>query len=444
MGDRGYCHCADLPIANDACPARPRRHLNRCSGTLAPARRARCSSTSGKTGEAGVSRKPGRTYHVDGIGDHRQVDRRRRLTATLILFSASTMAQGLRPRRVFWRGDPIVDGVGGYGLGVYVQPEMRQSVCFVCANIGGDLKPVGTAFFFSLATPPVQWLFVVTALHVVSNVQLKSADGTAFVNSDDGKTFVRVNTKDGGFKVVEVTEDKWVKPDMSAGEIIDITFCQWEVLPSASDFDFRAIGAELAATKDVMAAEQIGVGNEIAFAGLFVNHHGQKRNEPIVRFGNICGMPAEPVSTRVGDIEAYLVESRSVGGLSGSPVFVDVGNYRVVDNVRQYRYGDDKVLYLLGVVNAHFDVFVEQAAVDVSPSDEHVNKGIAVVTPIDKVLNVIQQSRIGRAMKQAAEAAVQQLQAMNPADLAALRAQGPVKLEFPFNPDGGDIEPDAV
>jgi uncharacterized protein HemX len=101
-------------------------------------------------------------------------------------------------------------------------------------------------------------------------------------------------------------------------------------------------------------------------------------------------------------------------------------------------------LYLLGVVNAHFDVFVEQAAVDVSPSDEHVNKGIAVVTPIDKVLNVIQQSRIGRAMKRAAEAAVQQLQAMNPADLAALMAQGPVKLEFPFNPDGGDTEPDAV
>jgi hypothetical protein len=343
-------------------------------------------------------------------------------------------------RVVARRGGQIVVAVDGYGLGMYVQPEMRQSVCFVCANIGGELKPVGTAFFFSISTPPVNWLFVVTALHVVSNVQLKNADETAFVNSDDGKTFLRVNTKDGGFKVVEVTEDKWVKPDMSAGEIVDITFCQWEVLPSASDFDFRAIGAELAATKDVMAAQQIGVGNEIAFAGLFVNHHGQKRNEPIVRFGNICGMPVEPVSTRVGDIKAYLVESRSVGGLSGSPVFVDVGNYRVVDNVRQYRYGDDKVLYLLGVVNAHFDVFVTQATVDVSPSDEHVNKGIAVVTPIDKVLDVIQQSRIGRAMKAAAEAAVKQLQAMDPADLAALIAQGPVKLDFAFDLNEGETE----
>jgi hypothetical protein len=284
---------------------------------------------------------------------------------------------------------------------VYVQPEMRQSVCFVCSNIGGELKPVGTAFFFSITTPPIQWFVVVTALHVVSNVQTRSADGTTFVNSDDGKTFLRVNTKDGGFKIIEVTEDKWFKPDMSAGEIVDIAFCQCSMLPSASEFDFRAIGAELAATKDVMTAQQIGVGNEIAFAGLFVNHHGKKRNEPIVRFGNICAMPTEPVSTKAGDIEAYLVESRSVGGLSGSPVFVDVGVYRVVDNVRQYRQSGEKVLYLLGVVNAHFDVFVKNATVDVSPSDEHVNKGIAVVTPIDKVLSVIQRSKFGQAMKAA-------------------------------------------
>jgi hypothetical protein len=313
-------------------------------------------------------------------------------------------------------------------------------VCFVCSNIGGELKPVGTAFFFSIATPPIQWLVVVTALHVVANVQLRTVDGTAFVNSDDGKTFLRVNTKDGGFKVVEVTEDKWFKPDMSSGEIVDIAFCQWDVLPSASEFDFRAIGAELAATKDVMTVEQIGVGNEIAFAGLFVNHHGKKRNEPIVRFGNICGMPSEPVSTKVGDIEAYLVESRSVGGLSGSPVFVDVGVYRVVDNVRQYRRGEEKVLYLLGVVNAHFDVFVKKATVDVSPSDEHVNKGIAVVTPIDKVLNVIQDSAFGRAMKSATQAAVKQLKEIDPAELAKQLSLGPVKLDFQFTLDDAETD----
>lgn len=325
--------------------------------------------------------------------------------------------------------------------GVYVQPEMRQCVCFVCANVDGELKPVGTAFFFCITNPPIRWIFVVTALHVVANVQKQSADRTTFVNSDDGKTFLRVNTKDGGFKIVEVAEDKWFKPDMSE-EIVDIAFCHWNELPGASGFDFLSVEAELAATKDVMEAEQIGMGNEVAFAGLFVNHHGKKRNEPIVRFGNICGIPAEPVSTKAGDIEAYLVESRSVGGLSGSPVFVDVGVFRIVDNVRQYRQGG-KVLYLLGVVNAHFEAFVRNATVDVSPSDEHVNKGIAVVTPIDKVLNVIQQSKFGRIMEAATKAATKKLTEMDLADLAQRIAQGDsAKINFEFKLDDDEAGTD--
>lgn len=97
---------------------------------------------------------------------------------------------------------------------------------------------------------------------------------------------------------------------------------------------------------------------------------------------------------------------------------------RIVDDVRQYRYGDGKVLYLLGVVNAHVDVFATHARVDVSPSAEHVNKGIAVVSPIDKVLGVIQESRTGRAIKAAAEAVVMQLEAMDPTDPSACRLPG--------------------
>src|SRR4051812_15907629 len=105
---------------------------------------------------------------------------------------------------------------------------MRQCVCFVYANMGGEPKPVGTAFFLGIMDPPVRWIVVVTALHVVANAQAKS---------DDGKTFLRVNTKDGGFQMIEVTADKWFKPDMSE-EFVDIACCQWEQLPSATEFDF--------------------------------------------------------------------------------------------------------------------------------------------------------------------------------------------------------------
>jgi hypothetical protein len=306
--------------------------------------------------------------------------------------------------------------------GVYIQPEMRQCVCFVYANTRGELKPVGTAFFLGLPVKGVIFTVVVTALHVVANAQAYSTDG---------KTFLRVNTKDGGFRMVEVEAKEWIRPDLSE-EIVDVVFCQWAVLPGASDFDVIRVTTDLAATADVLAAEQIGVGSEAAFAGLFVNHYGRRRNEPIVRFGNISAMPGEPVATEVGDIEAYLVESRSVGGLSGSPVFVDVGVFRVEDNVRNYRHGDGKVVYLLGMMNGHFraptkktvitgddssdgtpssehppdeatvvDVRADEARPDIGLADEYVNMGIAVVTPIDKVVKVIQESQLYRVMETA-------------------------------------------
>ena len=70
-----------------------------------------------------------------------------------------------------------------------------------------------------------------------------------------------------------------------------------------------------------MEREEIGIGSEVYFPGLFVHHHG--RNEPIVRGGIVSSMPTEPVLTEFGEIHAYLAEARSVGGLSGSPVIVD-------------------------------------------------------------------------------------------------------------------------
>lgn len=57
--------------------------------------------------------------------------------------------------------------------------------------------------------------------------------------------------------------------------------------------------------------------------GRFVNHEGKQRNLPSVRFGNISMMPYEPVRTSRGLLqEVFLVESRSLPGYSGSPVFL--------------------------------------------------------------------------------------------------------------------------
>ena len=283
---------------------------------------------------------------------------------------------------------------------------MRDCVCFIYANINGQAKPVGTAFFLSF---PIRdnlvTVIVVTALHVISKIQQKS---------DDGRTFLRVNAKQGGgFHIVEVDTNTWVKPSDQSGEIVDVCYCPWPYAWDESDFDIRYFSAEIAATKTVMAEQDLGVGNEVAFPGLFVNHHGKKRNEPIVRFGHIAAIPAEPVSTEYGEMEAYLIESRSVGGLSGSPVFLDPGLFRSGgdDHARRWRATGDPGGYLLGVMHGHWDAPKEAAEVEAKEapevdyfgiSKENVNMGIAVVTPIDKLLNMIDDSPL-RAMIDAAK-----------------------------------------
>ena len=53
-------------------------------------------------------------------------------------------------------------------------------------------------------------------------------------------------------------------------------------------------------------------------------------NLPIVRLGAIAAMPGEYIKTDWGCLRAYLIEARSIGGLSGSPVFIRVGTTRTL------------------------------------------------------------------------------------------------------------------
>jgi hypothetical protein len=50
-------------------------------------------------------------------------------------------------------------------------------------------------------------------------------------------------------------------------------------------------------------------------------HEGRQKNSPTARFGNIAQMPNEPVIIKRFEQECFLVEARSIGGYSGSPVF---------------------------------------------------------------------------------------------------------------------------
>jgi hypothetical protein len=167
------------------------------------------------------------------------------------------------------------------------------------------------------------------------------------------------------------------------------------------------------ANQAVIVAECIGQGDEVFIIGLFSNHPGKLRNIPIVRVGNIAAMPGERVNSRHWhnrDIEAYLIESRSIGGLSGSPVFVHLGPIRPPKKVGEpvqimgHRGGPH---YLLGLVHGHFDLTLPDINMDAVDSVDtvdaaarvEINSGIALVVPVSKIIEVLNHPQLAEDRK---------------------------------------------
>ncbi|MCK5577053.1 MAG: trypsin-like peptidase domain-containing protein [Dehalococcoidales bacterium] len=257
-----------------------------------------------------------------------------------------------------------------------------------------DIKP-GTAFFVSapLDIPDHHDCYLITAKHVIEGIKEKSIDQ---------KVYVRMNLKSAPAKFVQAPIEKWLFHPEEAN--VDVAIFNW--IPQQDIYDYRIVPINMAATEDVIKREEIGVGDDVFLTGLFVNHYGLERNIPIIRVGNIASMPEEKVRTeKLGDIDAYLVEARSIGGLSGSPVFAYLGAMRRIGNkVQMGRQGP--LFYWLGLMHGHFDRskleldnLVEDSLINLK-----INMGIAIVVPVWKVIEVINQEIFMKRREEASKA----------------------------------------
>ena len=229
---------------------------------------------------------------------------------------------------------------------VQIPDEIRKCVVFI-----GYKKPdssyrlAGTGFFVSRPTsrPEYTFVYLITAKHIIDEIRDKLAD----------KVCIRMNH-------AAIDAAVWTESDIN----------DWIFHPDDSECDVAVLGCNLGTTfdhrvlpittfvmPDVMAACTIVVGSEIFLAGLFAQHHGQRRNIPIIRVGNISAMPGEEkVETRYGLIDAYLVEARSLGGISGAPVFVAVPVFRTEATDGGARIINVDEYYLLGLMHGHWDI----------------------------------------------------------------------------------------
>lgn len=274
-------------------------------------------------------------------------------------------------------------------------PDMvRQCVLFLGNKDDktGRFRPRATAFVVSIHEGGIGFRFLVTAEHNVAGFKQKNWD-----------IYVRSNLINGG-----VREDNWTNANWAYHPDVGSTDVAVAPIDFRPDEEFKSIllrtdnplsggaGEGIAGTWEKLHQKNIGLGDEVFVVGLFKSHHGQQRNIPILRVGNLAMARGEPVLTDYcGYVDAYLVEARSISGLSGSPVFIHAPIF-------DPRPGTFTQFYLLGLMHGHFDVknFNEDIVLD---SDHNtttgINTGIGVVIPVEKILETIDQPDLSEMRK---------------------------------------------
>jgi hypothetical protein len=217
------------------------------------------------------------------------------------------------------------------------------------------------------------YFHAVTAKHVV-----KWIDGQAFL--------IGVNFKDGKAGWFQSSMKWWYHP---SDQHVDVAVT---VFTPTDRFDIEYIPQAVFVTDEMISHYQIGIGDEISVIGLFTRFSGKTRHIPIVRTGNIAMMPTEKLPQNDGDeeceMDVYLAEGRSIGGLSGSPVFVrhtvNMGSLESRDGERQFMAGLGRH-HFLGLMRGHWDLPVSEKA----QQAEAVNMGISIIVPAKKILEVL-------------------------------------------------------
>ena len=275
-----------------------------------------------------------------------------------------------------------------------IPDAVRTCVVFVGHETRkGNVEVCGTAFLVGreLKGTEEYAVYCVTAKHVIDEIKARSGY----------QVWLRINSASGAPEWIATELHDWLYHP--SRELVDVAAMAFDIDSSPFDLEMhtnRACPLSIAADNEKITQEAIGIGDEVVLVGLFSQHKGTKRNIPIVRVGNIAAMPEEPVCSKLGYMEAYLVEVRSIGGLSGSPVFVHLGITRSLDG--KLKIGDSRnpKIFLLGLMHGHWDS-TDSSSEDVIEDsffkNEKLNMGIAIVVPMVKILEVLNQDEFKRA-----------------------------------------------
>jgi hypothetical protein len=240
---------------------------------------------------------------------------------------------------------------------------------------------IGTAFLVRREednSPERTVLYAVTAQHVIGRspeeaeeaeeVEMREISPTREEARLGPNVQLRVNTIDRETRVLRTPIAYWL-PYTSATQEVDIS-----VLPivhrRGPDY-LESLSLEAFAN----ANSGIGIGDRTFMVAMFDRVPGIEHIRPVLVAGMISAMPEGPVvikfensrgeTTRSG-VKAYLVQSSSQGGMSGSPVYAMLEELQV--NPQSDKVVTKSSLYLLGMLQGGFGTVPKNA----SELEEHL------------------------------------------------------------------------
>lgn len=141
-------------------------------------------------------------------------------------------------------------------------------------------QAVGTGFLVALGDSSAASPYLVTARHVAEDCR--------------SKFFIRTNTTEGKYRfIASETNPKWYFHPSE--ENVDVAVYPW-VPPE--DTSRKFLPEQMFLTDEMIKKKNIGVGDALIVVGLFSQHEGRTRNEPIIRTGNIAMLPTEKIAVK--------------------------------------------------------------------------------------------------------------------------------------------------
>lgn len=264
-----------------------------------------------------------------------------------------------------------------------VSDTVRDCALFVGVrdHLSGNVRYGGTAFLVSVpgeSDTKRRFPYLVTAKHVTDRLRDLIGSGGTFI--------IRANLTDGTSVQFEAGFGHWTEHSDKSVDCAVSIFAPPLELALAT----RHVPLENFLTDDDIHERSIGAGDEVFITGLFTRAPGAERNMPIVRMGNIALMPPEKITHKGELIDAYLIEGRSIGGLSGSPAFVSetvrIAYPPPLAGKKQEFMWLPGQTYFLGLVRGHWDAPEEKGFAGL---EDRVNMGIALVVPAKKIREIL-------------------------------------------------------